>query len=65
MDSLTDQTITRHLDEYCREQTRITNEVKGGVSEDKTLARELQLISGIINGLIKLRDLKRKRSDKL
>lgn len=65
MDNLNDQTLTQHLDNYCREQTRIMNEVKGGHTEDKFLTRELQVIGSIINGLIKLRDLKRKKADKM
>lgn len=65
MDNLNDQSITRHLEDYCREQNRIMNEVKGGHSEDKFIMKELQVIGSIINGLIKLRDLKRKKADKM
>jgi hypothetical protein len=65
MDGLNEQAITRHLDDYCREQTRIMNEVKGGSSDDKWITKELQVITAIINGLIKLRDIKKKKSDKL
>lgn len=62
MDSLNDQTISRHLEDYSKEQHRIMGEVKGN-GEAKGLARELQIVGSIIGGLIKLRELRRKKSE--
>lgn len=65
MDGLNDQALNRHLDDFCREQTRLMNEVKSGTSDDKWIGKELQIITSILNGLIKLRDIRKKKSDKL
>lgn len=62
MDNLSSTTISRHLDDYIREQQRLMNELKTS-KEDGNVTKELSILTSLINNLVRLRTLKQKQSE--
>jgi hypothetical protein len=67
MDTLNESYLNRCLDEFSREQMKIIGEMKNGGKESKEerkVQQQLTLLNNITMNIMKLRNLKKKESEK-
>ena len=66
MDGIKENDLARYLEDFTKEQTKLMNELKQqkDEKEDREIQRELVVIQSIVNGVIKLRNIKRKKASK-
>jgi len=64
---LTEQNLTRHYEDFSKEASRLMSELKNSKehNEEREMQKQLALVQTINNGIIKLRNMKKKANDKL